>query len=160
MAGSARGDAQLKMLMRLASVLDTAGEGVLGKGAPAMMYQAGRDAGLEHRRPHEPVDNMEAAMAQVLTESKELWMYEGWQEPGSDSLWSENGERCSICMIFRRCPLMALSRSAGTTPGGILCQVLHGYIAGSMEVLLEQRVEMKVGHCGPRACKVQVELRS
>lgn len=47
MAGASRGEAQLKTLMRLAYLLDTAGEAVLGKGGPAMMYQAGRDTGRE-----------------------------------------------------------------------------------------------------------------
>lgn len=71
----------------------------------------------------------------------------------------EDADRRSTWMVFMRCPLMTLAGRAGSTPGGILCQVVHGYIAGSMEGLLGQRVDMRVGHCGPRACKVLLELR-
>jgi predicted hydrocarbon binding protein len=157
--GAARSDAQLKTLMKLSFILDTAGEGILGKGAPAMMYQAGRDAGSAQRDTSARSDDVDEALALVLTEGDEVWSFERWQEPGAEGLWMENGDRRSTWLLFRRCPLISLAKKAGTNQGGLLCQALHGYIAGSMEDVMRRRVDIKVGHCGPRACKLLLELR-
>lgn len=158
--GAARSDAQLKTLMKLSFILDTAGEGILGKGAPAMMYQAGRDAGSAQRDTSARSDDVDEALALVLTEGDEVWSFERWQEPGAEGLWMENGDRQSTWLLFRRCPLISLAKKAGTNQGGLLCQALHGYIAGSMEDVMGRRVDIKVGHCGPRACKLLLELRN
>ncbi len=158
--GAARGDAQLKTLMKLSFVLDAAGEGILGKGAPAMMYQAGRDAASAQRDTSARSEDVDEALALVLAEGDEVWLFERWQEPGTEGPWMESGGRQSTWFLFRRCPLIALAKKAGTNQGGILCQALHGYIAGSMENVMGRRVDIKVGHCGPRACKLLLELRS
>jgi predicted hydrocarbon binding protein len=157
--GAARGDAQLKTLMKLSFVLDAAGEGILGKGAPAMMYQAGRDAGSARHDTSARSDDVDEALALVLTEGDDVWLFERWQEPCREGLWMDNGDRQSTWLLFRRCPLITLAKKAGTNQGGILCQALHGYIAGSMENVMGRRVDIKVGHCGPRACKLLLELR-
>lgn len=156
---ASRYEAQLKALMRLAFVLDAAGEGVLGKGAPAMMYQAGRDAGTAHDSPAGGIGDIDEALSLVLTEGEEVWHVERWRDPGQGDLMMETGGRASTWILFRRCPLLALARRVGSRPGGLLCQALHGYLAGSMEVMMGCRVDMKVGHAGPRACKILLELR-
>lgn len=150
--------AQLKALMRLAHIMDAAGEGVLGKGAPAMMYQAGRDAGLAEGTARAGISDVHEALAAVLVEGDEVWQVELWQE-GGGPLPAEASGRSDTWVLFRRCPLLALARRAGTRPGGILCQALHGYLSGSMEAIIGRRVDMKVDHCGPRACKVLLELK-
>ncbi len=81
---ASRGDAQLKTLMRLSFILDAAGEQVLGKGAPAMMYHAGRDTGRDRRLGTGIVgeDDIEEALVLILTEGEEVWRFERWQDPG------------------------------------------------------------------------------
>lgn len=155
------GDAQLRTLMKLSFILDSAGERVLGKGAPAMMYQAGRDTGRARRLGDGTVaeDDIEEAIALILTEGDEVWQFESWQDPGSDGPWMQDGDRRAIWLLFRRCPLMTLAKKAGTKPGGILCQAMHGYISGSMESVLGRRVDIRIDHCGPEACKLLLELR-
>ena len=155
---AARYDAQLKTLMRLVYILDAAGEGVLGKGAPAMMYQAGRDAGIKARAPGVS-DDLEEAFSMVLTEGEEVWHIERWQDPGQEEPWMDGGNCRSTWIIFRRCPLLSLARHVGSSPGGLLCQALHGFMAGSMERIMKRRVDHRVEHCGPRACKILVEVR-
>jgi len=151
---------QLVTLMKLTYILDTAGEGVLGKGAPAMMYQAGLDSGREQARHAEHTDDLHGALAEVLTEGEEVWQIESWQDPGQETEWFDaNGRRCTW-LVFRRCPLITLSRRVGSTPGGLLCQALHGYIAGSLGRIMGCRLDLKVEHCGPRSCKILVEKRS
>jgi predicted hydrocarbon binding protein len=159
---ASRGDAQLKTLMKLSFILDAAGEDVLGKGAPAMMYQAGRDIGrAQHPGGNGTVagDDVEEALGLVLTEGEEVWQFERWQDPGNEGLWMEDGDRRATWLLFRRCPLMTLAKKAGSRPGGILCQAMHGYISGSMEGILARRVDIRIDHCGPRACKLLLELR-
>jgi len=155
------GNAQLKALMKLSFIMDAAGERMLGKGAPAMMYQAGRDAGRDRYSGNGTVadDDIEGAFALILTEGEEAWLYERWQDPGMNGPWMENGDRRSTWLLFRRCPLMTLAGKAGTRPGGILCHAMHGFISGSMEAMLARRVDLRIGHCGPRACKLLLELR-
>lgn len=96
----------------------------------------------------------------VLTEGDEVWQFERWKDPGQESFWTEADGRRSAWLVFRRCPLMTLTRTVGSNPGGLLCQALHGYIAGCMEKTLGRRVDMKINHCGPRACKVLMEMRN
>lgn len=158
MAGDALHDAQLKTLMRLCYILDAGGEAVLGKGAPAIMYQAGRDAGLSSCHLEGRTADADEALCLVLEEGEDAWQVERWQEPGSGGAGAGQEGRGSAWLVFRRCPLISLASSAGTTPGGMLCQAFHGYVAGSMETILGHRVDMRVGHCGPRACKVLLEL--
>jgi predicted hydrocarbon binding protein len=156
-----QGDAQLKMLMKLSFIMDAAGEQVLGKGAPAMMYQAGRDTGRAQHPGNGTVaeDDIEEALALVLTEGEEVWQFERWQDPGQKGPWMEDGERRATWLLFRRCPLMTLARKTGSRPGGILCQAIHGYISGSLEDILDRKVDMRIDHCGPQACKLLLELR-
>jgi hypothetical protein len=151
-----RYQAQLRTLMRLAFILDAAGDAVLGKGAPAMMYQAGLDAGRDQSRPAGRPLELEEALGMVLTEGEEVWHVEPWRDAAAGLDDETNG---SCWFVFRRCPLLSLSRHMGSTPGGLLCQALHGHMAGSMGQMMERRVEMKIVHCGPRACKILVETR-
>lgn len=153
-------EAELKTLMRLAYIVDAAAEGVLGKGAPAMMYQSGRDAGLTQGAPVLHTDDVEQALRIALVEGEDVWHFEHWKDPGQESYWTDSHDRRSTWFLFTRCPLLGLSRTVGTTPGGILCQALHGYMAGCMERSLSARVDMKINHCGPNACKVLLEMRS
>ena len=149
----------LKALMRIVRILDETGEGVLGKGAPAIMYQSGRDVGRGEGYPAGHVSGLDEAMAMVLYEGEEVWRYERWREPGQEELWMKEGPVRAAWIIFRGCPLLTLARSAGSTQGGLLCQALHGYIAGSLERIMGRRVEIRIGHCGPRACKILLEMK-
>ncbi len=153
-----REQAQLKSLMHLLYIMDATGEGVLGKGAPAMMYQAGRDEGIIQGATAGRTEDIEEALSMVLSGGDDVWQVERWKEPGRDDYWMEEGNVRSTWLIFRMCPLLELSKRAGSTLGGLLCQALHGYTAGLMESIVGCRVEMRVGHCGPGACKVLLEM--
>lgn len=157
---SSRSEAELKTLMRIAFIVDAAAESVLGKGAAAMMYQSGRDAGCLQGCRLERAQDVDEALRAVLVEGDDVWQFERWKDPGQESLWTEADGRRSTWVVFRRCPLMTLTRTVGSNPGGLLCQALHGYMAGCMEKVLGQRVDMKINHCGPRSCKVLMELRN
>lgn len=152
-------ESQLRTLMRLSSIFDAAGENILGKGAPAVMYQAGRDASRLRRDLSGASDDVTGALRAVLTEGEDVWLFEPWPEPGEEDAWTENGGRRRAWYIFRRCPLLSLARNAGSTAGGIICNTMHGYIAGSLEVLMSRRVDIRTGHCGPRACKLLLEMK-
>lgn len=156
---ASRYEAELKTLMRLAFILDAAAEGVLGKGAPAIMYQSGRDAGCSQGQALDRTEDFDEALRTALQEGEEVWQFERWTDPGQEEYWMESDGRRSTWIVFQRCPLMSLGRTVGSNPGGLLCQAVHGYMAGSMESSLGTRVDMKIAHCGPRACKILVEMR-
>jgi predicted hydrocarbon binding protein len=157
---AAETEAELRTLMRLAYILDASAEGVLGKGAPAMMYQAGRDAGCAEGCRRGRTDDLEHALRQALSEGEDVWQFERWRDPGQDDDWVESNGRRSTWLVFRRCPLMSLTHTVGSSPGGLLCQATHGYLSGCMEMSLGHRVDMKIDHCGPQACKVIMEMRT
>ncbi len=152
-------EAELRTLMRLAYIIDASAEGVLGKGAPAMMYQAGRDAGRAEGCAAERTDDLDDALRGALVEGESVWRFEHWRDPGQEDDWVESNGRRAAWLVFRRCPLMDLTHSVGSAPGGLLCQAIHGYMSGCMEQSLGRRVDMKIVHCGPRACKVLLEMR-
>jgi predicted hydrocarbon binding protein len=153
-------EAEVRTLMRLAYILDTSAEGVLGKGSAALMYQAGRDAGCAEGCRGGLTDDFEEALRQAMVEGEEVWQFERWRDPGQAEDWIESDSRKSCHLVFRRCPLMGLTRNVGSTPGGLLCQAIHGYMSGCAEQSLGERIDMKIIHCGPRACKVLVEMRT
>lgn len=157
---AARQQAELKTMMQLLYILDATGERVLGKGAPAMMYQAGRDEGIARGKIAGSATDLDEALSLVLTGGDEVWQVERWKAPGEDSYLIEDGNHKSMWLIFLRCPLLELAHRVGSNPGGLLCQSLHGYMAGSMEKMLGCRVDMRVGHCGPGACKILLEMRT
>ena len=157
---ASRYEAELKTLMRLAFILDAAAEGVLGKGAPAMMYQSGRDAGCSQGQALARTDDFEEALHMALADGEDVWRFDRWMDPGQQDNWMESNGRSSTWIVFRRCPLMNLGKTVGSNPGGLLCQAVHGFMAGSMESSLGTRVDMKIAHCGPRACKILVETRT
>lgn len=143
---------QLKALMRIASILDSAGERVLGKGAGAIMYQAGKEEGREQGRKLEPASNFNAALASLLLEGNTICDFDYFEGESASRT-----KEISV-VVFRRCPLNALSRSTGSNLGGFLCQALHGYLAGSIEEMLGKKVDLRTLHSGPRACKIRVEM--
>jgi predicted hydrocarbon binding protein len=151
--------AHLRALMRVARIMDAAGGVVLGKGAPAVMYQSGRDVGRCEGYPARRVSGLDEALALVLSEGEAAWRFERWRDPGQEELWMKEDQTRATWLLFRRCPLLTLARDSGSIQGGLLCQALHGYIAGSLERLMGQRVEIRIGHCGPRACKILVEMK-
>jgi hypothetical protein len=124
-----------------------------------MMYQAGRDAGCEWGGPVCRTEDVNEALTLALAEGDEAWQFEEWQEAGQEGLWIERGDLRCKWIIFRRCPLMLLARKTGSNPGGILCQALHGYIAGCTGGILGRQTDLRLGHSGTRACKVLLELR-
>ena len=151
--------AHLRALMRVARIIDAAGEGVLGRGAPAIMYQSGRDVGRREGYAARRVPGLDEALAIVLSEGEEAWRFERWRDPGQEGLWMKEGPTRATWLLFRRCPLLTLARDSGSIQGGILCQALHGYIAGSLERIMGHRLEIRIGHCGPRACKILAEMK-
>ncbi len=155
----AKHEPELKALMRMVFILDVTIDGVLGKGAHAMMYQSGRDTGRVQGRLAARTEDFDTALRSVLAEGEGVWRFEYWKDPGQQDHWIHGGDRSSAWLVFRSCPLQRLTRAVGTKPGGLLCHAFHGYMIGCMEMALGRRVDMKIGHCGPRACKVQVEMR-
>ena len=84
---ASRYEAELKTLMRLAFILDAAAEGVLGKGAPAMMYQSGRDAGCSQGQALARTDDFDEALRTALSECDDAWRFERWIDPGQEDNW-------------------------------------------------------------------------
>lgn len=152
-------EAQLKTLMRLVFVIDAATEGMLGKGAPAMMYQSGRDAAGARAARFTDTEDVDRALEDALAEGGGAWHFERWMDPGQEEYWMRDGAKLSGWLVFTACPLMSLARSVGSGAGGLLCQAMHGYLAGCLASSMGRRVDMKIAHCGPRACKVLLEMR-
>ncbi len=150
---------QLKALMRLVTLLESVGEGVLGKGGPAMMYQAGLDTGKADGAVPGKTDDLDRALAMIGAEWGDgVWRMERWRDPGEGE-WSDRQGRKTTWLLMRSCPILTLGRRTGVTPGGLLCQSLHGYMAGRLGQMMDCRVDLRISHCGPRACKLLLEVK-
>ncbi len=149
----------LQAMMRIMAKLSLASEGLIGKGANALMYQTGKDMGrLEGKKLDRTTDLSKAL--QMLTEAEQgVWNIELWKDVGAaDYVFEEDGVEKAY-VLFRECPMRQVCVTHGIKMDGVSCRITHGLFAGMLSEVTGRKVDLHVVHAGPNACKKVVELK-
>lgn len=142
----------LHVLMKFVGSMASALEQVSGRGANAIVYQAGKRMGHDAGKLMEKTDNLEKAM-QELSEILGIEFYfEMWKPSGQDGYTVERGDETEVKLLFMDCVVRQTLRRTGLPQKGPLCYLLYGYMVGAVEEVMDIKGKLDIDHVGSNAC--------
>lgn len=142
----------LHVLMKFVGSMSSALEQVSGRGANAIVYQAGKRMGHEAGKMVEKTDNLEKAMQELSEILGAEFYFDMWKPAGQDGYTIEKGDETVVKLIFRDCVVRQTLRRTGLPQKGPLCYLLYGYTVGAVEEVMDIRGKLDIDHVGPNAC--------
>lgn len=142
----------LHVLMKFVGSMSSALEQVSGRGANAIVYQAGKRMGHEAGKLVEKTDDLEKALQEL---SKILGMefyFEMWKPSNQDNYITENNGETVVKLLFMDCVVRQTLRRTGLPQKGPLCYLLYGYTVGAVEEVMDIKGKLDIDHVGPNAC--------
>lgn len=149
--------AEIEMIRDFMAVLERSGTEMIGKAAPNLMYFAGKDYGERFAAAFGAIEDTERAIEKVFPSEEGIWQVLLWKNQGQEDIWQYEVEYVFIDLVFRKCPIRTICLERGIKLGGLLCQSIHGYAAGCLQVIMGRRVDLLLEHAGPGACKVMLK---
>ncbi len=149
----------IQALMRILASLDFASNSLIGTAAKALMYQTGKDIGRLEGKKLDHTDDLGQAMDMLMQAERGVWYIEPWADDGATDYLSHEDGITRARVIFRECPIRQVCLTHGIKQDGVICRITHGLFAGMLGEAMAKRVELKVEHAGPNACKKIVELK-
>jgi predicted hydrocarbon binding protein len=146
-------------LMRIMASLGLASDSLIGNAANALMYQAGKDMGKTEGKKLDKTNDLAKALEMLMHAEEGVWFAELWKDQGQNDFVIQNNGISSACVIFRECPIRQVCLSHGTKMDGVICRITHGLFAGMLGEVMNKKVDLKVEHAGPNACKKILEIR-
>jgi len=142
----------LHVLMKFVGSMSSALEQVSGRGANAIVYQAGKRMGHEAGKMVEKTDDLEKAMQELSEILGAEFYFDMWKPAGQDGYTVEKGDETVVKLIFRDCVVRQTLRRTGLPQKGPLCYLLYGYTVGAVEEVMDIRGKLDIDHVGPNAC--------
>lgn len=142
----------LHVLMKFVGEMASALEQVSGRGANAIVYQAGKRMGHEAGKLMEKTDDLETAMHELSEILGQEFYFEMWKPSGQDSYTVERGNETEVKLLFMDCVVRQTLRRTGLPQKGPLCYLLYGYMVGAVEEVMDIRGKLDIDHVGPNAC--------
>lgn len=148
-------NALLEIMYSLGSASDT----LIGKTANVLMYQTGKDMGKIEGKKLDKSEDLAKAIGMLMDAKEGVWRIELWKDKGvADPFFEEGGVR-KAHLVFTECPIRQVCMSRGIPQDGVICRITHGLFAGMIGEVLGKKVDLRVEHAGPNACKKTVEIR-
>jgi len=145
----------LQGLMVFLASLASGLEDVLGRGAGAITYRAGRSAGRKTAvKGHEPEDLLKA-LDLVWEEMCRLgmrWRFQPYQPAGQAGLVTEEGGQRKLQLVFDNCMVRCALFHYGHPQKLSLCLMNHGLFCGLLEQIHGGRANLDILHAGENAC--------
>ena len=145
---------ELHGLMVFAGSLAYGLERVLGRGANAVNFRAGRNVGIKtdvKAKTDDPVKAIEFVRLE-LTRHGINWEIEPWKPASASSYLYDKDGRTAMKLAFHncmvRCTLFRFSHEQKLS----LCQMEMGLLCGMLEKILGKRSQLTVLHAGENAC--------
>ncbi len=149
----------IQAFMRIVASLALASDTLIGPAAKALMYQSGKEMGKAEAKKLDRTDDLLKALAMLDEAERGVWHIEPWADDGASSFIAEQ-DGCQIAhLIFRECPIRQVCLTHGIAQDGTICRITHGLFAGMMGEIMNKKIEVKVEHAGPNACKKVVEIK-
>lgn len=142
----------LHVLMKFVGSMSSALEQVSGRGANAIVYQAGKRMGHEAGKLMEKTDDLEKAMQELSEILGQEFYFEMWKPSGQDSYTVERSNETEVKLLFMDCVVRQTLRRTGLSQKGPLCYLLYGYMVGAVEEVMDIKGKLDIDHVGPNAC--------
>ncbi len=149
----------VQAFMRIVASLSLASDTLIGPAAKALMYQSGKEMGKAEAKKLDRTDDLLKALAMLDEAERGVWHIEPWADDGASSFIVEQDGSHVAHLIFRECPIRQVCLTHGIAQDGAICRITHGLFAGMMGEIMNKRIEVKVEHAGPNACKKVVEIK-
>ncbi len=149
----------IQAFMRIVASLSLASDTLIGPAAKALMYQSGKEMGKVEAKKLDRTDDLLKALAMLDEAERGVWHIEPWVDDGASSFIVEQDGSKIAHLIFRECPIRQVCLTHGVPQDGAICRITHGLFAGMMGEIMSKRIELKVEHAGPNACKKVVEIK-
>lgn len=145
-------EAALHVLMKFVGEMASALEQVSGRGANAIVYQAGKRMGHEAGKLMEKTDDLETAMHELSEILGQEFYFEMWKPSDQDNYTVEKGNETEVKLLFMDCVVRQTLRRTGLPQKGPLCYLLYGYMVGAVEEVMDIKGKLDIDHVGPNAC--------
>ncbi|HEX3013927.1 MAG TPA: hydrocarbon binding protein (contains V4R domain) [Methanobacterium sp.] len=142
----------LHILMKFVGSMSSALEQVSGRGANAIVYQAGKRMGHEVGKLAEKTDDLEKAMTQLSQILGMEFYFEMWKPSDQEGYTIERGHETVVKLLFMDCVVRQTLRRTGLPQKGPLCYLLYGYMVGAVEEVMSIKGKLDIDHVGPNAC--------
>lgn len=130
-------------------------EEVMGRGAGAITYRAGRTTGLGRDVEAEPTDDLFEALDGVWDEMCRLgmrWRFRPYQMPGETELVRHENGRDKLHLVFGNCMVRCALFRYGHPQKLSLCLMNHGLFCGLLERISGRHANLDILHAGENAC--------
>jgi predicted hydrocarbon binding protein len=142
----------LHVLMKFIGSMSSALEQVSGRGANAIVYQAGKRMGHEAGKLMEKTDDIEKALGEMGDILGKEFYFEMWKPSDQEGYTTENNGETSVKLLFMDCVVRQALRRTGLPQKGPLCYLLYGYMVGAVEEVMDIKGKLDIDHFGPNAC--------
>lgn len=142
--------------MNFMAALSAGIEPILGRGANSMTMSAGRNLGRKFSAEAKRTDDVLEAIDEVrhiLASNSCLWGFEPFKPKGQDQYLTKNtkGEP-QLLLVFRDCMIRQSLLRFGHPQEGSLCNMMYGFFAGALEMIMGRQVTLEIKHAGENAC--------
>lgn len=130
-------------------------EEVLGRGAGAITYRAGRTTGRKTEVAKSDDTDLLKALDHVWEEMCRLgmrWHFEPYQMPGSNSLIETEDGKAKLHLVFDNCMVRCALFRHGHPQKLSLCLMNHGLFCGLVEKIHGGSANLEILHAGENAC--------
>ncbi len=146
----------LQETMNFMAALSAGIEPILGRGASSMTMSAGRNLGRKFSAEAKQTDDLLEAIDEVrnvLAANNCLWGFEPFKPKGQEEYVLKNDQGDSqMLLVFRDCMIRQALIRFGHPQQGSLCNMMYGFFAGALEVIMGRKATLEIKHAGENAC--------
>jgi len=147
--------AEIQGLMVFLASMANGLEDILGRGAGAITYRAGRTSGRKTEIETGQREDLLEALDGVWDEMCRLgmrWHFAPYQPAGQDALIVEEDGKRKLHLVFDNCQVRCALFHHGHPQKLSLCLMNHGLFCGLVERIHGGRANLDVLHAGENAC--------
>ena len=146
----------LQETMNFMAALSAGMEPILGRGANSMTMSAGRNLGRKFSASARRTDDLLLAIEEVrtiLVSNSCLWEFEPFKTKDQEEFITFNakGER-QMLLVFRDCMIRQSLLRFGHPQQGSLCNMMYGFFAGALSIIMGKKATLEIRHAGENAC--------
>lgn len=161
-AGVDQSRAVLQETMNFLGAMASGLEEAIGEPAKTITYLAGKNLGRRLSRDARRTADIQAALEEVsriLDEHHCLWGFEPFQHSTRERLIESTEAGEEIMLVFRDCMIRQSLFQFGHAQRGSLCNMMFGFFAGALEVILGGESTLEIVHAGENACLKRLTVR-